>query len=301
MTRRSLSVLVGALSILTPTLAACSTADQTHEDTVAAAFYPLAWAAEQVAGQHWTVENLTAPGAEPHDLELSIKQVVLVKDAPLVVVEHGIQPAVDRAVEENATGEVLDVADVVALRPAQEHADEGHAEHGATDPHFWLDPLLMADLSDAIADRLAALDEEHGREYHANAARTRTELEALDREYVEGLRDCRRDTVVVTHDAFGYLARYGLHLEPILGLTPDAEPNAATLDRLKKLIRDDGVTAVFSEPLGSASSAESLARSAGITAAELDPIEGVGHAGAEADYLSLMRTNLRALQEANDC
>src|SRR4029079_1475200 len=127
-------------------------------DRVVAALYPLAWVTGQVAGEHYEVTNLTQPGGEPHDLELSIQETADVEQAALVVFEHGFQPAVDAAVEQNAEGAVLDVTDVVDLPPFADHSGEDHGEHGHDhgdlDPHFWLDPLLMADVADAVADEL---------------------------------------------------------------------------------------------------------------------------------------------------
>jgi len=276
-------------------------------DRVVAAFYPLAWVTGRVAGEHYEVTNLTQPGGEPHDLELSIQETADVEQAALVVFEHGFQPAVDAAVEQNAEGAVLDVTDVVDLRPFADHTgDEGHAaddghDHGDLDPHFWHDPLLMADVADAVADELGDLDPEHAEDYAANAADVRGELTALDREYADGLADCALDTVVVNHDAFGYLARYGLHLEPIVGLTPDAEPTPADLARLQDLVRDEGITTVFAESLGSRKAADSLANDLGVKVDVLDPIEGLSDQTADEDYLSLMRQNLERLQEANQC
>ncbi|UAL31055.1 metal ABC transporter substrate-binding protein [Nocardioides rotundus] len=285
--------------------------------TVAAAFYPLAWASERVAGDRWTVDNLTSPGGEPHDLELSVNQTLRVSDADLVVYESGFQPAVDAAVDRTASGAVLDAARVVDLKAFAEedahhrghagHDSEGgheghdHADHGELDPHFWLDPTRMADLGDAVAERLAELEPRHAATYRANAAALRADLERLDREYADGLADCRRNTVVVNHDAFGYLDRYGLEIHPILGITPEAEPSAGTLADLRRVIAEDGVTTVFTETLASPKSAESLARDAGVRTAVLDPVEGLPSADSSEDYLSLMRANLAALEEANGC
>src|SRR6187397_1863547 len=75
---------------------------------VAAAFYPLQYAAERVAGDHAEVQNLTAPGGEPHDLSLNPKETADLANADLVIYEHGFQPAVDDSVDANAEGEVLD-------------------------------------------------------------------------------------------------------------------------------------------------------------------------------------------------
>ena len=314
--KRLAAATAGAALLLTASasLAGCGAFDDpvTSADgiQVAAAFYPLAYVAERVAGDHASVENLTAPGGEPHDLELDPQETAAVAGADLVVYESGMQPAVEDAIATSAGGETLDVADVVELRPAGEHAGEhagetegehaGH-DHGDLDPHFWQDPLLMADLGDAVAERLAEADPEHAAAYRANAEDLRGDLEALDQEYADGLARCARSTVVVAHDAFGYLGRYGLDFEPIAGLSPDAEPTPADLAHLQQLIREDGITTVFYESLGGPDIADQLAKDTGVRTAVLDPLEGLTDATADEDYLSLMRANLAALEEANGC
>lgn len=281
--------------------------------TVAAAFYPLAWVAERVAeGTDTEVQLLTQPGTEPHDLELGVQETAQVVDADLVVFESGFQPAVDDTVEQNAEGVTLDAAEVVDLLPveesAEEHAEhageeEGHAEehdHGDLDPHFWQDPIRVAELGDALAEELGELDADEATTYAANAEALREELVALDESYSTGLADCDRDAVVVSHDAFGYLEKYDLHVAPIVGLSPDAEPTAAVLGELQELIREEGITTVFSEPLEPALG-ENLAKDLGIANGVLDPVEGLTDENAGEDYLSLMEANLEALTTANGC
>jgi zinc transport system substrate-binding protein len=264
---------------------------------VAAAFYPLQYVADRVSGGHAEVENLTAPGGEPHDLELNPQETADVAQADLVVFQRGFQPAVDDAVDENAEGAVLDVAEVVDLVPFHDHGVDSDED----DPHFWQDPMLLADVGDAVAAKLAKVDPDHADDYTANAADLRADLGQLDQDYKAGLADCQRDTVVVSHDAFGYLQKYGIEMAAILGLSPDSEPTPADLAELQDLIRKDGITTVFSETLQSPESADSLARDMGVTSSVLDPIEGLTDATADDDYLSLMRTNLAALEEANGC
>ena len=270
-------------------------ASETNPRDVVASFYPLAWVTERVAGDDWTVTNLTNPGGEPHDLELSIAATADLTSAALVVYLGGFQPAVDDAVDTNVEGARLDAADVVELRPV------AGAEDGDLDPHFWLDPLLMADLAGGMGDRLAELDPENAATYRANADDLVADLEQIDAAYADGLTGCQRDLVVVSHDAFGYLARYGLHLEPIAGLSPDAEPTPAALAALADLIDAEGVTTVFSERLSSPALAEMLATDLGVGAAVLDPLEGLTDETKGKDYLSLMEDNLSALEEANGC
>jgi zinc transport system substrate-binding protein len=212
------------------------------EPSVVAAFYPLAFVAEQVAGTHASVENLTSLGGEPHDLTLGVRQTAQVGSADLVVYEKGFQAAVDDTVKQHAKGRSLDVVPLVKLLPIT----GASGKNGSLDTHFWQDPLLMAAVGDHVAEELAKLDELHANDYRRHAAQLRAELEALDEDYQTSLASCARDTIVVNHNAFGYLGKYGLRIEAIAGLSPDAEPTPADLARLREVIADQGITTVFS-------------------------------------------------------
>lgn len=287
---------VAGVMVLGGCSAFSDTTDSGDGVQIATAFYPLQFVAQRVAGNLADVENLTSPGAEPHDLELSPQLTAAIVDADLVIHERDFQPSVDDAVDQNATGEIIDAAGVVGL------IQQGNGGGGDMDPHFWQDPLRMADLGDGVAKKLSEIDPAHAGDYASNAADLREDLEALDAAYTAGLANCQRDTVVVSHDAFGYLSdKYGLVMEPIAGLSPGAEPTPADLARLQDLIEADGITTVFSERLVSPRLTESLANDLGITTAVLDPIEGLSDETADQDYLSLMRENLTALELANGC
>jgi len=255
---------------------------------IVAAFYPLAFAAEQTSGGSADVRNLTPAGAEPHDLELTPSDVRAVDDASLVLyLGDGFMPGLETAVKQRQ-GRSLDVL-------AELRQESGFGGGTAGDPHVWLDPVRYAEMVRLIG---AAL----GRE--APAARLARRLDALDGEYRRGLADCARRQIVTSHAAFGYLAaRYGLEQIPLEGLTPEAEPSARDITRLVDAVRSSGATTVFFETLISPKLAETVAREAHVETAVLDPLEGIGKSeiAAGADYFSVMRTNLATLQEALGC
>lgn len=306
-------LLVTALLVMTSGCAAFTNEEPSGGNglDVVTAFYPLQFVAQQVAGDHAHVVDLTKPGAEPHDLELSVAQTAAVVTADLVVYEKGLQAVVDAAVEQASGVPTIDAGSVAGLEPISHdgHDDTEHdsplgaepSDLGDLDPHFWQDPLKLAKVVDAVAEALAKVDPEDADDFRANAARLDAELTTLDHDYATGLRGCERSTVVVSHNAFGYLGRYGLYIEPISGLSPDAEPTPADLARLQRLIDDEGITTVFSERLASPELAKSLADDMGVSTAILDPIEGLSSNTSDDNYLSLMRENLAALQEANGC
>ncbi|GIF72301.1 metal ABC transporter substrate-binding protein [Asanoa siamensis] len=308
--RRTLSVAMAGLAALAVTgVGACTTgsAAAPGKVDVVAAFYPLQFVSEQVGGAHVAVTNLAKPGAEPHDLELTARQVGRVSDADAIVYLAGFQPAVDDAVEQVGGDRAFDVSTAVPLLKAGEsdhvHGDEPehHDEDAASDPHVWLDPTRLATIADQVADRLGAADPDHKADYAANAAALRTRLESLDRDYEAGLATCQRRELVTGHAAFGYLAdRYHLEQVGLTGVTPDTEPAPQRLAAVADEAREHGATTIFFETLVSPKVADTIAREVGARTAVLDPIEGL-QPGATGDYFSIMRENLTAVRTALDC
>ncbi|MEV4538133.1 metal ABC transporter substrate-binding protein [Asanoa sp. NPDC049518] len=309
--RRTLAaVFAGLAAFAAIGLAACTneSAAAPGKVDVVAAFYPLQFVSEEVGGGHVTVTNLAKPGAEPHDLELSARQVGRVSDAEVIVYLKGFQPAMDDAVEQVGGDRAFDVSTAVPLLQAGEsdHTHEGeeepaHEGESSTDPHIWLDPIRLAMIGQQVADRLAAQDPEHAADYTANASRLRTELTGLDQEYATGLATCQRRELVTSHAAFGYLAdRYHLEQVGLTGVTPDTEPAPQRLASVAAEAREHGATTIFFETLVSPKVADTIAAEVGARTAVLDPIEGL-RPGATGDYFSIMRTNLTAIRTALDC
>jgi zinc transport system substrate-binding protein len=288
MWRRVLLPLVALLPVAS--LSACSATASDAE--VVTSFYPLQFVAERVVGDDAEVANLTKPGVEPHELDLSPRQVATLSGAKVAFYESGLQPAVDEAVEQNGPEHVVDAAKAVGLRQGD----------GGPDPHFWLDPTLLAEAATAFTDAISDADPAHAADYRRNNAALQADLRRLDADIRTGLEDCRTRTLVVSHDAFEYFGRrYGLEVEPIAGLSPDAEPSGQHLAQLADLARDKGITTVFSETLASPKFADTLADEVGVGTAVLDPIEGLTNTDSEDDYLTLMRADLAAIRKAGGC
>ena len=310
--RQTLPLVAVATALLAAGCGSTEDAPADHGLQVVAGFYPLEWAAQRVGGDRVDVSSLTPAGAEAHDLELAPQDVAAVADADLLVYLDGFQPALDEAARNEAADTAWDAGRAADLVPtAEEDAHEGetaeeHEEHAgedeARDPHFWLDPVRLASVGDALAERLAEADPDGAAGYEQNAAALRADPEALDAEIRAGLADCAVDTLVTGHEAFGYLAdRYGLEVVGISGLSPSQEPDPAQLAEITALVRERGVTTVYTETLVDPAVAETVATEAGVRTAVLDPIEGLTDESAGSDYLEVMRANLATLQEGQSC
>jgi zinc transport system substrate-binding protein len=303
MRRFGRAALVGAS--LASLLSGCSgsgSAAEVDGVSVVASFYPLAEAASKVGGDLVSVQNLTPPGVEPHDLELAPDDIEAIANADVIVyLGGGFQPAVEDALAEAEHAVTVDALNAVATNAAP----ASEAEEGLTvDPHVWLDPARYEEIVRAVADALAKADPANEATYAANAQAYIAQIAALDEEFRAGLSDCGRTTIVTSHEAFGYLAdAYGLTQVGILGLSPEAEPDPRRLAELRDLVEREGVTTIFAEELVSPKVAETLANEAGVQVAVLNPIESLTDAEEQAgeDYLSLMRENLDTLRRALDC
>ena len=282
---------------------------------VAVSFYPIQYLTEAIGGDHVSVTSLTPADQEPHDYDLSGKEVTsTLEGASLVAYVEGFQPSLDKAVTQVNGPTVLDLSSKVDLKhhegmeDEEEHADESadegahkEADHDADslDPHFWLDPVRMKSAATAIEEALATADPDHAEDYKTNLETLTSTLDGLDSSYQGGFSQCERKTFITSHAAFGYLAdRYGLTQTSISGIDPEQEPSAADIAAAKKAVEDTGSTTIFPEELGSPEPAEAVASETGATTAGLRPIES---APEDADYAGAMSANLDALRTALAC
>ncbi|MFD7918155.1 metal ABC transporter solute-binding protein, Zn/Mn family [Streptomyces sp. NPDC059740] len=313
---RALTALTAAGALLA--LGACSATgggdgrDGDGRLKVTASFYPLEFLARQIGGDHVAVTDLTSPGTEPHDLELSPRQTAALGESGAVLYLHGLQPAVDEAVRQSG---VAHVADAAAFSHLEQHGSEVDGSHHTTgdngtgdadedgagaDPHIWLDPVRFAQVAKGVGRTLAAADPGHRATYEKNTDTLVNRLDALDRRYREGLEHRTSDTFITTHAAFGYLAeRYGLTEEAVSGVDPESgDVSGARIRELQELAHRHHVHTVFFETLASPTTAKTLARDVGAGTDVLDPLEGITKASRGRDYFQVMDANLTALRKA---
>ena len=285
--------------------------------TVSTSFYPIQYLAQAIGGEHVAVTSVTPTNVEPHDFELSPKDVTALSASSLVLYVSGFQPSLDDALTQVSGPTVVDLAgsvDLVHHDGVEEEHEEGATEaateaatgaahdHGAAaalDPHFWLDPVRMQAAAKAVEAALAQADPAHADDYAANLDTLNATLTDLNTSYSTGLGHCERTTFVTSHAAFGYLAdRYSLTQASISGVDPESEPSPAELAEVKKVVESTGTTTIFTEELVSPETAQAVAAETGAQTRVLSPIESAPESG---DYAGAMRTNLEELRTALSC
>lgn len=281
--------------------------------TVSTSFYPIQYLAQAIGGEHVAVTSVTPTNVEPHDFELSPKDVTALSASSLVLYVSGFQPSLDDALTQVSGPTVVDLAgsvDLVHHDGVEEEHEEGvteaateaahdHDAAAALDPHFWLDPVRMQAAAKAVEAALAQADPAHADDYAANLDTLNATLTDLNTSYSTGLGHCERTTFVTSHAAFGYLAdRYSLTQASISGVDPESEPSPAELAEVKKVVESTGTTTIFTEELVSPETAQAVAAETGAQTRVLSPIES---APEDGDYAGVMRTNLEELRTALSC
>ena len=309
-----LSALVCACTLSLSLLTGCGTqpADTAADDgrlRVLTSFYPMYDFACKIGGDCIDVTNMVPSGTEPHDWEPSTNDLKNLEKADVFIYNGAdMEPwADDLLVSRSDTLHVVEASENVELRTtdgehehAHEHEGADH-HHGDFDPHVWLDPENAKIEMEAIRDALCAADPENSTVFQSNYEKYAAELDALDAEFREKLAPLPNRTIVVAHEAFGYLCdAYGLTQVGIEGLSPDSEPDPGRMAEVIDFVRDHSISTIFFEELVSPKVAEAIASETGAQAKMLRPLEGLSdeQAAAGADYFSVMHDNLAALMEA---
>lgn len=297
---------------------------------VMTSFYPLYYLVGQIGGEHVHVINLVPTGVDAHDWAPKPQDIAnlmnadvfvynglglegwadnfvhsLKTDHPLVTVvaSQGVQVITNGS---HVPGAHADVHDTVheadyADDHAQAHDQTHDHDHGGMDPHVWLSPLQAQHMAHNIKEGLVQAAPEHAQQFEANYEALLDELQELHEQYTLITSQARTRDLVVSHEAFGYLARdYGLNQVGVMGLSSYAEPSIQTMKRITDFIREHDIQYILFEELASPKIAEILARDNDIDVLMINTLEGLTSEQVEVgeDYMSIMYKNLTTIRKA---
>lgn len=288
--------------------------------------FPLYDFARQIGGQYAEVKSMIPVGAEPHDFEPSAKDMVELNKADLFVYNGaGFEAWVDKTVENINKDKtvVVNASEGLALLESHHHedgdeedhdheqsseesdhedeAEEGHDhDHGEYDPHVWLDPMMAKEQANKILQALIQIDPEHKAEFQANYDQLAADLDSLDREYRDTINKAAVKELIVSHQAFSYLAnRYGFEQIPVSGLSPSNEPSQKELMELIQVLKEHNLKYVAFDSLVESKVAQTVQREAGAEAVSLYTLENITSDQMKAgkSYIQLMKENLETLKK----
>jgi ABC-type Zn uptake system ZnuABC Zn-binding protein ZnuA len=282
---------------------------------VVATIFPLADWLREIGGEDLDVHCLVSGAGNPHHFEPSMRDAATISKAQAVfAVGLDLDPWAKKLADNAAAKDLIffNTADwikpraLTCIREAhigeQREHDEHH--HGANDPHFWLDPQRVKIIVSRMADELAKIDETHAKSYRARATAYLAKLDALIADISAASKRIAslnpRPQLATFHDAYGYLFdSLGITVAAVVQVSPGVEPGAKDVIEAVRIMREIGQKVVFSEPQGSAKTAQVIAEqlSPAATIKLLDPLDcELSETGKT--YLERMRHNLRTLEDS---
>ena len=282
---------------------------------VVASLFPLYDFARNIGQDRADVSLLLPPGAEAHSFEPRPGDMVRLNQASVFIYTNSaMEPWVQDVLKgvQNRKLKVVESGRGIAMTAGrEEHAPGEKAgrrhgdDRGGADPHVWLDFSNAINMVDQILAGFIEKDPANKDFFQKNADSYKTKLNALDRQFKEGLSGCRKNVIVHGgHFAFGYLAqRYGLKYVAVSGFSPDAEPTPAGMVKITKTLKANGLNHLFYEELLSTRVAESIARETGASLLMLHAAHNVSKEEFErgVGFMDLMQRNLENLKRGLQC
>lgn len=263
--------------------------------SVVTTIYPMQDFVTQIGGDKVEIINLVPAGMEPHDFELSTGDMGLLEEADVLVYNGaGMEHFIDKTIQ------TMTNHSVVIVEAAKE-VEQIDGEGGKKDPHTWLSIQNAKMECEAICNALCEADKENEAYYKGNLEDYEQQLDELYSDFEAGLSGCENRTIVVAHEAFGYLCEeFSLEQVGIEGLMADSEPDSGKMKEIIDLCREQNIQVIFFEELVSPKVAQTIADETGASTMVLNPIEGLTKEQEEENlnYIGLMRENLSALQTA---
>jgi len=256
--------------------------------------YPIYYITKEIVGNKINVNRLIKAGNEIHSFSPTPQDMVLLsKSKLLITLGVSLEPWVNKL--SNATKiNTLSLSDNLDLIYHKEHID----------PHLWLDFKNDIKMVDSIKNRLSKIYPSYREIFSKNAIILKSKFEAIDNRYKNGLKECKKDIILVTHNAFGYMQRaYGFKSKSIMGIFAHSRPNASKIAQLSDDIEEQSMKIMFFDPISSNKSAKQLATDMNLSLMPLYPIGNISidDENNGEDMFKLLSKNLVSLRKGLEC
>ncbi|MCD1267988.1 zinc ABC transporter solute-binding protein [Microbacterium sp. MEC084] len=240
---RSLALIL----VLAPVLSACGSSADPADDrpTVLTTFTVLADIAQNVAGDHLSVQSITKAGAEIHGYEPTPGDIRRAAEADLIL-DNGLNLEAWFA----QFVESVDVPHVVVSEGVEPVDIAGDAYAGTPNPHAWMSPLNVQTYVANMVEAFSELDPAHADDYEANGAAYSAQLQQVHDELVAALAELPEGerALVTCEGAFSYLARdAGLAEAYIWPVNAEQQATPQQIAAAIEFVEGNGVAAVFCE------------------------------------------------------
>lgn len=315
--------------------------EDSDKETIYASFYPIYNLTKQIAGDKFNVKSFTNLNTEVHDFEPSAKDMADLSKAKVLFLSGADLESWKDKVEKASKIEMVDTSkgiDLIKTEDEEDHDHEHedsednhehedseedehedsekeedhdhedgeeehhhHHHHGLYDPHVWLSPKNGIIQAKNIAEKLSEMDPDNKDYYMGNFEKIKKELEEIDKNYGEKLKNKENKKFLVDHEAFSYLARdYGLEQIPLTSITSTNEADAKTMKNAIDFVKKEKISAIFYEKGGSDKNVKTLANELSLDAKAINTIEYASDDDLknEKTYQEMIKENLELMESS---
>jgi zinc transport system substrate-binding protein len=230
--------------------------------------YPMTYLTQEIGGDQIQVTQLVPSNTELHGWEPSASHIVAAQDADIIIcngagLDKWMQDDVLPSLSTSKTRTIVDSSAGLELIANQEHEEETETgeehEHEVYDPHTWISPYMAKPQAQNIYNALVQADPQHEGYYTQRWNNLQTKLIQLESNYSDALGNATKNTIFVSHEAFGYLAtKYGFKQQGVIGLSADEQPSANTIANLITAMKENEIYVVYVDPVYSSEYAQTI-------------------------------------------
>ncbi len=309
-------------------LTACNRNDEIDTNIVYTTTYPVQFLAEELSGDNIQVQRVPGVSAHGDSIDWSARDIIDIKESDLLIyVDGGADSYIDQNMTILSDGdlEFLNLSTFISynfvclshdLGDGHSHDDEhddAPTDPGcefntlSTDPHFWLDPVLMAQAAELIKDKLIVTFPEEQATIENNYTTLSATLTQLHEKFQE-LDDDEDATkpIITTVMLFTYWhERYDFEIFSITKDAHSSETNITDLDEIVTIAKDNNIMYIMFEKNANSPAGESVIEVLQTTRPSTDKLylHGLGNLTQEEidageTYITIMYDNLDALKLA---
>ncbi|HSE99509.1 MAG TPA: zinc ABC transporter substrate-binding protein [Nitrososphaeraceae archaeon] len=273
---------------------------------VIASFYPLYEFTKKIGGEKIELSTAIPFGIEPHDWEPTPQDISKLNTADIIIYNS---KGFDSWLNQFKQSKLIDVsAELELIKSNEPKGDFDKADNYNLiyDPHIWLDPILVKNISQTIGNNLIKIDPNNTNYYQQNTDSFIKELDLLDQQIRKSLINCELKDFISFHEAFHYFAnRYGLTQHSVYeSLSSEGEILPQQIIKIISLAKSLDIDTIYSEELKNQRLAQTFASEIpNGKVLLLSPIENINKEEQEKNigYIDKMKKNIENLEKGLRC
>ncbi|MDD2493337.1 MAG: metal ABC transporter substrate-binding protein [Bacilli bacterium] len=295
---KNVKILINLL-IISLLLVSCVKKKETNnKDLILVSIHPYALIANQLASDFYEIKTLFPGNSSPHSYSPVPEDIMAINKAKIIFInglelEKIFEKILHETSEKTTNLSEIFPQSVLISDNHEHHHNHSNHKHSDFNPHIWTDPQFIVDIARKMAESIISLNPQYKDEITKNLRTLESEIQIIDSKIKTNRQDIKEPSIIYFHNAFAYLnRRYSINTAALIQAFPGKEPSPVELANLKKIIENQKVNAIVTEPQFNPKSAEIIAKEFNLQTITLDPLAFTTQAQTIAQWLDITQKEL---------